>query len=81
MPATAHPAMFSPFPTVVEAAAELPAGGAQEEGEPLGLHTQPPATADRLPAPGERRSARRGATTRLLLVTLALKPDIQFVSR
>ena len=40
----------------VEAAAELPAGGAEEEGEPLDLHTQPPAATDRLPQPGEQLS-------------------------
>lgn len=39
-----------------EAAAELAAGRAEREGEPLGVHTQPPAAADGLPGPGERVS-------------------------
>lgn len=53
--------MFSPFPTAFEAAAELPAGGAEEEGESVDLHTQPPAASDRFPEPGEQLSAGRGA--------------------
>lgn len=43
-----------------EAAAELPAGGAEGEGEPLGLHAQPAAAADRLPQAGEHVSQGRG---------------------
>lgn len=44
----------------IETAAELPAGGAEEEGESLGLHTQPAAATDRLPRPGEQFSPGRG---------------------
>lgn len=45
----------------VEAAAELPAGGTEGEGESLGLHTQPAAATDRLPQAGEHVSPGRGA--------------------
>lgn len=51
---------FCFFTPVIEAAAELPAGGAKEEGEPLGLQPQPAATTDRLPPAGERSPPRRG---------------------
>lgn len=44
----------------VEAAAELPAGGTEGEGESLGLHTQPAAATDRLPQTGEHVSPGRG---------------------
>lgn len=44
----------------VEAAAELPAGGAEGEGESLGLHTQPAEATDRLPQTGKHFSPGRG---------------------
>lgn len=45
----------------VEAAAELPAGGAEEKGESLVLHTKPPAPTDRLPQTREQFTAWWGA--------------------
>lgn len=43
-----------------EAAAELSAGGAEGEGDSLGLLPQPAEAAGRLPQPGERLSTGRG---------------------
>lgn len=51
----------------LEAAAERPAGGAEGEGESLGLHAQPAAAADRLPAAGEHVSQGRGTCSDPLL--------------
>lgn len=44
-----------------EAAAELPAGGVEEEGESLGLHAQPTTSADWFPESREQFSEGRGA--------------------
>lgn len=59
-------------PPGLEAAAERPAGGAEGEGESLGLHAQPAAAADRLPAAGEHVSQGRGTRSDPLL---PLDPD------
>lgn len=53
----------------IEAAGELPGGGAEEEGESLGLHTQPAAATDRLPQPREQFSTGWGINLILALIS------------
>lgn len=65
--ALVHLVLPPPPPPGLEAAAERPAGGAEGEGESLGLHAQPAAATDRLPAAGEHVSQGRGTRSDPLL--------------